>query len=126
MSCRPVILSSSQNVSKLVRNPAASVAGYGRNRTDILPISLSFESPLLVKSIQDHKVSISSVRCFEVQEWVNCHSQLLSNYAHSYSEDDQMQKLSLSDWASVAEIAATVAVVISLIFVAISLERNTA
>ena len=37
-----------------------------------------------------------------------------------------MRKLSLSDWASVAEIAATIAVVISLIFVAISLQRNTA
>ena len=37
-----------------------------------------------------------------------------------------MQKLSLSDWASLAEIVATIAVVISLIFVVISLERNTA
>ena len=37
-----------------------------------------------------------------------------------------MQKLSLSQWASVAEIGGTVAVVISLIFVVISLERNTA
>ena len=37
-----------------------------------------------------------------------------------------MRKLSLSDWASVAEIVATVAVVVSLIFVVISLERNTA
>ena len=37
-----------------------------------------------------------------------------------------MRKLSLSDWASLAEIVATVAVVISLIFVVISLERNTA
>ena len=37
-----------------------------------------------------------------------------------------MRKLSLSDWASVAEIVATVAVVISLIFVVFSLERNTA
>ena len=37
-----------------------------------------------------------------------------------------MQKLSLSQWASVAEIGGTVAVVISLLLVAISLERNTA
>jgi len=37
-----------------------------------------------------------------------------------------MRKLSLSDWGSLAEIVATVAVVISLIFVVISLERNTA
>ncbi len=37
-----------------------------------------------------------------------------------------MRKLSLSDWASVAEIAGTVAVVISLLFVAFSLERTTA
>jgi len=37
-----------------------------------------------------------------------------------------MRKLSLSDWASLAEIVATVAVVISLVFVVISLERNTA
>ena len=37
-----------------------------------------------------------------------------------------MRNLSLSDWASLAEIVATVAVVISLIFVVISLERNTA
>jgi hypothetical protein len=37
-----------------------------------------------------------------------------------------MRKLSLSDWASLAEIVGTVAVVISLIFVVISLERNTA
>ena len=37
-----------------------------------------------------------------------------------------MRKLNLSDWASLAEIVATVAVVISLIFVVISLERNTA
>jgi len=36
-----------------------------------------------------------------------------------------MRKLNLSDWASVAEIAGTVAVVISLLFVAFSLERNT-
>jgi hypothetical protein len=33
-----------------------------------------------------------------------------------------MQKLSLSQWASVAEIGGTVAVVISLLLVAISLE----
>ena len=37
-----------------------------------------------------------------------------------------MRKLGLSEWASLAEIVATVAVVISLIFVVISLERNTA
>ena len=37
-----------------------------------------------------------------------------------------MRKLGLSDWASLAEIVATVAVVVSLIFVVISLERNTA
>jgi len=37
-----------------------------------------------------------------------------------------MRKLSLSEWASVAEIATTVAVVISLLIVALSLERNTA
>ena len=37
-----------------------------------------------------------------------------------------MRKLSLSDWGSLAEIVATVAVVISLVFVVISLERNTA
>ena len=36
-----------------------------------------------------------------------------------------MQKLSLPQWASVAEIGGTVAVVISLILVVISLERNT-
>jgi len=36
-----------------------------------------------------------------------------------------MRKLSLSEWASVAEICGTVAVVISLILVVISLERNT-
>jgi hypothetical protein len=36
-----------------------------------------------------------------------------------------MRKLSLSNWASLAEIAATVAVVISLVLVVISLERNT-
>jgi hypothetical protein len=37
-----------------------------------------------------------------------------------------MRKLGLSEWASLAEIVATVAVVISLLFVVISLERNTA
>ena len=37
-----------------------------------------------------------------------------------------MRKLSLSDWASVAEIAGTIAVVISLLFVMFSLESNTA
>ena len=37
-----------------------------------------------------------------------------------------MRKLSLSDWASVAEIAGTIAVVISLLFVIFSLESNTA
>jgi len=37
-----------------------------------------------------------------------------------------MRKLSLSDCASLAEIVASVAVVVSLIFVVISLERNTA
>ena len=37
-----------------------------------------------------------------------------------------MRKLELSDWASLAEIVASFGVVISLIFVAISLERNTA
>ena len=37
-----------------------------------------------------------------------------------------MRKLSLSDWASLAEISATVAVVVSLILVVVSLERNTA
>ncbi len=37
-----------------------------------------------------------------------------------------MRKLSLADWASVAQIAGTVAVVISLLLVASSLERNTA
>jgi hypothetical protein len=42
------------------------------------------------------------------------------------SKDRAMQKLSLSQWASVAEIGGTVAVVISLLLVAISLERNTA
>ena len=36
-----------------------------------------------------------------------------------------MRKLSLSQWASVAEIGGTVAVVISLLLVVISLERNT-
>ncbi len=40
--------------------------------------------------------------------------------------DGEMRKLSLSEWASVAEIAATVVVIISLLFVALSLERNTA
>jgi hypothetical protein len=37
-----------------------------------------------------------------------------------------MRKLGLSGWASLAEIAGTVAVVISLLFVAFSVERNTA
>lgn len=37
-----------------------------------------------------------------------------------------MRKLSLSDWASVAEIAGAIAVVISLVFVVLSVERNTA
>ena len=37
-----------------------------------------------------------------------------------------MQKLNLSQWASVAEIGGTVAVVISLLLVVISLDRNTA
>lgn len=36
-----------------------------------------------------------------------------------------MRKLRLSEWASIAEIAGTIAVVISLLFVAYSLERNT-
>ena len=37
-----------------------------------------------------------------------------------------MRKLTLSEWASVAEITGAIAVVISLVFVVISLERNTA
>ena len=36
-----------------------------------------------------------------------------------------MRKMGLSDWASVAEITGTVAVVVSLLVVAYSLERNT-
>ena len=36
-----------------------------------------------------------------------------------------MRKLGLSEWASLAEIAGTIAIVISLLFVAYSLERNT-
>jgi hypothetical protein len=36
-----------------------------------------------------------------------------------------VRKLRLSDWASIAEIGGTLAVVISLLFVAYSLERNT-
>lgn len=36
-----------------------------------------------------------------------------------------MQRLKLSDWASVAEIFGTIAVVVSLLIVAFSLERNT-
>ena len=36
-----------------------------------------------------------------------------------------MRKLGLSDWASIAEIAGTIAVVISLLVVAYSLDRNT-
>lgn len=36
-----------------------------------------------------------------------------------------MRKLSLSEWSSIADIIATVAVVVSLIFVAFSLEKNT-
>lgn len=36
-----------------------------------------------------------------------------------------MRKWSLSDWASVAEIVGTAAVVVSLVFVAYSLQRNT-
>ncbi len=37
-----------------------------------------------------------------------------------------MKKLTLSEWASVAEIVGAILVVISLLFVAFSLERNTA
>jgi hypothetical protein len=37
-----------------------------------------------------------------------------------------MRKLSLSEWASVAEVAGAIAVVISLVFVVLSVERNTA
>ena len=37
-----------------------------------------------------------------------------------------MRKLSLSDWASLAEVAGAIAVVISLVFVVLSLDRNTA
>lgn len=36
-----------------------------------------------------------------------------------------MRKMSLRDWGAVAEIAGTVAVVISLLFVAVSVQRNT-
>ncbi len=36
-----------------------------------------------------------------------------------------MRRLGLSDWASIAEITGTIAVVISLLIVAYSLERNT-
>jgi hypothetical protein len=36
-----------------------------------------------------------------------------------------MRKLRLSEWASLAEVVGTIAVVISLLFVAYSLERNT-
>lgn len=36
-----------------------------------------------------------------------------------------MRKLGLSDWASLAEITGTIAVVVSLLFVAYSIERNT-
>jgi hypothetical protein len=36
-----------------------------------------------------------------------------------------VRKLGLSDWASIAEITGTIAVVVSLLFVAYSLERNT-
>ena len=36
-----------------------------------------------------------------------------------------MKKLGLSEWASVAEIAGMIGVIISLIFVAVSLQRNT-
>jgi hypothetical protein len=37
-----------------------------------------------------------------------------------------MHKRSLSDWAAIAEIAATVAIFVSLIFVVISIRQNTA
>ena len=37
-----------------------------------------------------------------------------------------MKKLTLSEWASAAEIVGTIMVVISLLFVVISVERNTA
>ena len=73
-----------------------------------------------------HKADIGSFGFFEDPVSVTYQSQLLSNHAKTYSEDDEVRKLSLSDWGSVAEIVATVAVVISLIFVVISLERNTA
>jgi len=66
------------------------------------------------------------LRLFEDPVSVSYQSQLPSNHAKTYTEDDEVRKLSLSDWGSVAEIVATVAVVISLIFVVISLERNTA
>ena len=36
-----------------------------------------------------------------------------------------MRKMRLRDWAAIAEIAGTVAVVVSLIFVALSVQRNT-
>ena len=37
-----------------------------------------------------------------------------------------MRKLNLSNWASIAEIGGTIAVVVSLLFVVYSIERNTA
>jgi hypothetical protein len=40
-------------------------------------------------------------------------------------KEEAMQRLRLADWASIAEIVGTVAVVVSLLIVAYSLERNT-
>jgi hypothetical protein len=51
---------------------------------------------------------------------------LVTRYKNNRLEIRAMRKLELSDWASIAEIIGMAGVIISLVFVAVSLERNTA